>query len=74
MVCGAVRAVHYCWVPAPENVFFFFFFLFSFWAGGVPSVAQWVKDLALPQLWCRSQLKLRFDPWPRNFHMLLVWA
>ena len=30
---------------------------------------QWVKDLALPQLWHRSQLQLRFNPWPRNFHM-----
>ena len=28
--------------------------------------AQRVKDLALPQLWCRS------DPWPRIFHMPLV--
>ena len=37
---------------------------------GVPTVAQWVKDLALRQLWCRSQLWLRFSPWPRNFHML----
>ena len=25
-------------------------------------VAQWVKDLLLPQLWCRLQLRLRFDP------------
>ena len=30
---------------------------------GVPTVVQWVKDPALPQLW------LRFDPWTRNFHM-----
>ena len=29
----------------------------------------WVKDLALPQLWCRWQWWLRFDPWPRNFHI-----
>jgi len=28
---------------------------------------QWVKDLAL------LQLQLRFDLWPRNFHMLWVW-
>ena len=33
---------------------------------GVPAVAQWVKDLALLQLW------LIFDPWPGNFHMLGV--
>ena len=31
--------------------------------------AQWVKDLALPQLPCRLQLRLRFDPWPENFHI-----
>ena len=34
---------------------------------GVPTVVQWVKDLALLQLW------LRFNPWPGNFHMLWVW-
>ena len=38
----------------------------------VPTVVQWVKELVLPQLWCRSQLWLRFDPWPGNFHMLRV--
>ena len=31
---------------------------------GVPTVEQWVKDLALPQLWPRSQLWLRFDLGP----------
>ena len=30
---------------------------------GIPGLVQWVKDVVLPQLW------LRFDPWPRNFHM-----
>lgn len=35
-------------------------------------MVQWVKDLALPQLCHRLQLWLRFDPWPRNFHMLWV--
>ena len=40
---------------------------------GVPAVAQQVKDQALPQLWHRSQLWLRFDPWPRNFHVPQVW-
>ena len=34
---------------------------------GVPTVAQWVKDLMLPQLWCRSQLWLRFNPLSREF-------
>ena len=35
--------------------------------GLIPSPAQWVKDLALLQLWCRSQLQLGLDPWPGNF-------
>ena len=39
---------------------------------GVPTVVQWVKDLAFLQLWHRSQLWLRFAPWPGNFHMLWV--
>ena len=38
--------------------------------GSIPRPAQWVMDLALPQLWHKSQLQLRFDPWRRNFHML----
>ena len=32
-----------------------------------------LKDSALPQLLCRSQLWLGFNPWPRNFDMLWVW-
>ena len=36
-------------------------------------MVQWVKEPALMQLWHRLQLQLRFDPWPRNFHMLWVW-
>ena len=31
-------------------------------------VAQWLKDLVLSLLWCRSLLWRRFNPWPRNFH------
>ena len=27
-----------------------------------------LKDLVLPQLWCGSQLRLRFDPWLGNVH------
>ena len=38
----------------------------------IPGPVQWVKDLALMQLWCRLQLQLRFNPWPRNLHMLWV--
>ena len=33
-------------------------------------MAQWVKDLALLLLCLRSLLRLRFNPWPRNFHRL----
>ena len=36
----------------------------------IPSLAHWVKDPAFPQLCYRSQLRLEFDPWPGNFHML----
>ena len=35
-------------------------------AGLTSSLAQWVKDPALPQLRCRRQLQLGSDPWPRN--------
>ena len=31
-------------------------------------VAQWAKDLVL------SLLCLGFDPWPRNFSVLLAWS
>ena len=37
--------------------------------GLIPCLVQ----LVLPQLWYRLQMQLRFDPWPRNFHMPLVW-
>ena len=36
-------------------------------------MVQRVKDVALPQLWCRSYLQLGFDPWPRNAHMPRGW-
>ena len=29
-----------------------------------PAQCTGLKDPALPQLWCRSQLRLRFSPWP----------
>ena len=38
-----------------------------------PIPAQWVKDPALLQLWLKSQLRLRSDPWPRNSICLLGW-
>ena len=36
-------------------------------------VKQWVKDLALLQLWHRLRLWCGSDPWPGNFHMLQEW-
>ena len=33
----------------------------------------WCSGLRIPscqQLWRKLQVKLRFDPWPRSFHML----
>ena len=33
-----------------------------------------LEDPVLPSLWSRSQLWLRFSPWPRNFHMSSVWS
>ena len=35
-------------------------------AGSIPAGHSGVKDPALPQLWCRSQLPLLSDPCPRN--------
>ena len=35
----------------------------------VPAIVQWVKDPVLLQLWCRLQLRLKFNPWPGNFHI-----
>lgn len=40
---------------------------------GVSTVAQWVEDPVLPQLWLRSQRQLGFHPWPENFPMSWVW-
>lgn len=38
-----------------------------------PHQAQWVKNAALPQLWCSLQPQFEFDPCPRNFHMPVMW-
>ena len=35
--------------------------------GLISALAQWVKVLALPQLW------LEFNPWSRNFHTAWEW-
>ena len=40
--------------------------------GGSSLVAQRVKDPALSRKQLRLLLWHRFDPWPRNFHMLWV--
>ena len=42
-------------------------FLEHWHVGLIPSSAQWVKDLALPQLRHRSQAWLGFDPCPGSF-------
>ena len=39
---------------------------------GSPAWRSSLKDLALTQLWHRSQLQLRFNPLPENFHTLGV--
>ena len=36
-------------------------------------MAHWVEDLALLQLWHRSQPWLEFEPRSGNFHRLQVW-
>ena len=36
------------------------------------SVLQWIKDPAWSLQWLGSLLWLRFNPWPRNFHMLCL--
>ena len=38
-----------------------------------PAWGSGLKDTALPQMYCRLQLQLRFNPWTWNFHMLRVW-
>ena len=37
--------------------------------GLIPSLVQWVKDLALPKLQLKLQLQIRSDPWP-GLHVL----
>ena len=36
-------------------------------AGLILSLAQWIKDSVMPQLWHRWQFWLGFDPWPGNY-------
>ena len=42
-------------------------------SGSIPGPGRWVKDPLVPQLWCRSQFRLGYDLWLRNFHMPWVW-
>ena len=38
-----------------------------------PTWSSGLKNLALLQLWHRSQLWLKYHLWPGNFHMPQVW-
>ena len=38
-----------------------------------PAWHSGLKDPVLWQLWLWSQVWLKFNPWPGNFHMLWVW-
>ena len=40
------------------------------WDSGSTPPAQWVKDMALPQLRSSSQLQCRSERWPWELHML----
>ena len=42
-------------------------------AGLIPGLSQWVKDLALPQLWCRSQAQLALLWLCRLIATALIW-
>ena len=55
---------NHCWISAVAQ-----------WDKNPTEAQDWpgcsgLKDLALPQVRCRSQLWLRFNLWPRNFHLL----
>ena len=43
-------------------------------AGLIPGLVQWVVDPALLQLWCGSQLQLRFNSWPGELPYASGWA
>ena len=56
------------------------------WVGGIPTAAQWVRNLVAVKAWIQSsawhsglkdlallQLQCRFNAWPGNFHLLQVW-
>ena len=58
---------------APKNKKTWYQLIKSIDGLGVPCVVQQVKDPVLLQLWCRLQLWLGSNPWPRNFSMPRVW-
>ena len=39
------------WVTNPTGIYDY--------VGSIPGVIQWIKNLALPELWCRSQTQFR---------------
>ena len=41
--------------------------------GSIPALAQWVKDVVLLWLWCRSAAIAPIQPLAGNFHMPWVW-
>ena len=42
-------------------------------SGSIPGLTQWVKNLALPWLWCGPAAVALIQPQPGNFHMTQVW-
>ena len=49
------------WVKNPTNI--------HEDVGSIPDLDQWVKDLALLWLWCRSAVAALIPPLAGNFHM-----
>ena len=62
------------YVPVWERILFFFWKERERERERSSLVAQWVKDLALSQLWLGSLLWCGIVPWPGNFHMPQVWS
>ena len=67
--CGSAGSLTYCAGPGTPNAPETLLISLSHSRNSSIFFKIWVKDLALLHLWHRSQLLLRFAPWPRNFHM-----